>query len=314
MKLWEDLMKGLRARILGLGIVCFGLGLALTFHLIAAMNPDNNSTVMVSDHALVAALAKADNASTTKFLYGDFFWTNWAGETLTRDKFLRSLPKPPLGDERDTKVTEYTYDQVAEVRVDGGQTRILRVWVKDHSGWKLLAYHEVRLADHPPAGGGPSANDCVVPCQSVPYEPKDEAERGVFASWAGLELALTTHNTEAWEPHFPEEYVMINSKTPVPITKSDRIKAIRNPAPESNCKTLWSAGRLCQSQLAARPDARFFHFERTVVIISEDTPFVGKSQHDTRIWHPDPKSGIYQMMESWSSTIQSAPTAVPPKL
>src|ERR1700722_8001226 len=137
MKLWEDLMKGLRARILGLGIVCFGLGLALTFHLIAAMNPDNNSTVMVSDHALVAALAKADNASTTKFLYGDFFWTNWAGETLTRDKFLRSLPKPPLGDERDTKVTEYTYDQVAEVRVDGGQTRILRVGVEIHSGRKL---------------------------------------------------------------------------------------------------------------------------------------------------------------------------------
>ena len=302
------------ARIVGLGIVCIGIVLALPVGRIAAVAPDNNSAVMQADHALVAALAKPDMAATSKFLYGDFFWTSWAGETLTKAKFLKTSPKPPLGDESDSKVTEYTYDQVAEVRVDGGQTRILRVWVKDPSGWKLLAYHEVRLADHPPAAGGPSANDCVAPCQSVPYTPKDEAEKGVFASWAGLELALTTHNTEAWVPHFPEEYVMINSKTPVPITKADRIKAIQTPAPESNCKTLWSAGRLCQSQLAAEPVARFFHFGKTVVIISEDKPFVGKSQHDTRIWHPDPKTGIYQMMESWSSTIQSAPTAVPPKL
>jgi len=306
-------MTGLCARIIGLGIAFIGIGLTLPARYMAAVDPDNNSAVMQADHALVAALAKSDKAATSKFLYGDFFWTNWAGETLTKDKFLKTSPKPPLGDESDSKVTEYTYDQVAEVRVDGGQTRILRVWVKDPSGWRLLAYHEVRLADHPPARGGPSANDCVVPCQSVPYTPKDEAEKGVFASWAGLELALTTHNTEAWVPHFPDEYVMINSKTPVPITKSDRIKAIQIPAPESNCKTLWSAGRLCQSQLAAKPEARFFHFGKTVVIISEDNPFVGKSQHDTRIWHPDPKTGIYQMMESWSSTIQSAPTAVPPK-
>jgi Domain of unknown function (DUF4440) len=306
-------MKGVFARALVMFVVCVGIGITLNVRLNGAFDPDNNPTVMPADHALVEALAKADKAAVGKLFYTDFFWTNSAGETLSREQVLEALPKPPLGHESDSKVTEYTYDQVAEVRVDGGQTRILRVWIKDPSGWKLLAYHEVRLADHPPASGGPSANDCVVPCQSVPYRPKDEAEKGVFASWAGLELALTTHNTEAWVVHFPEEYIMVNSKTPVPITKSDRIKAIRNPAPESNCKTLWSAGRLCQSQLAAKPKARFFHFGKTVVIISEDKPFVGKSQHDTRIWHPDPKTGIYQMMESWSSTIQSAPTAVPPK-
>jgi hypothetical protein len=306
-------MKSSFARLLVTGIVCVGFGLAATVQLASARDPDNDSTVMQADRALVGALAKADKTAIGKLLYRDFFWTNWAGETLSKENFLTSLPKPPLGDEHESKVTEYTYDQVGEVRVDGGKTRILRVWVKDPSGWKLLAYHEVRLADHPPASGGPSANDCVVPCQSVPYTPKDEAEKGVFASWAGLELALTTHNTEAWIPHFPEEYTMINSKTPVPITKSDRIEAIRIPAPESNCKALWSAGRLCQSQLAAEPAASFFHFGKTVVIISVDKPFVGKAQHDTRIWHPDPKTGIYQMMESWSSTIQSAPTATPPK-
>ena len=306
-------MNGFFARALVMGIVCVGIGTTLNVRLDGATDPDNDPAVRQADHALVEALAKADKAAVSKLLYTDFFGTNWAGETLSKEKFLRALPKPPLGDETSAHVQEYTYDQVGEVRVDGGKTRILRVWVRDGSGWRLLAYHEVRLADHAQPRGGPSANDCNNPCGSVPYTPKDEAERGVFTSWAGLELALTTHDTKAWIPHFPEEYVMINSKTPVPITKADRIAAIKEPGPESNCKTMWSVGRLCQSQLAAEPAARFFHFGKTVVIISVDKPYVGKPQHDTRIWHPDPKTGIYQMMESWSSTIQSAPTAVPPK-
>ncbi len=305
----------MRAQFIGslvIALMFVGADFALATRLNAAVDPDNNPAVMQDDHALVNALAKKDKAEVAKLLYSEFFWTTWDGITTEKKSVLESLPTPPLGDESRSKVTEYTYNQVAEVRVDGGKTRILRVWVRDSSGWRLLAYHEVRLADHPPASGGPSANDCVPPCKSVPYQPKDEAEEGVFRSWAGLELALTTHDTKAWIPHFPEEYVMINSKTPVPITKPDRIKAILQPGPESNCKTLWSRGQLCQSQLAAEPPARFFHFGKTVVILSVDKPFVGKPQHDTRIWHPDPKTGIYQMMESWSSTIQSAPAAVPP--
>jgi hypothetical protein len=306
-------MKSSFTRVFAMSIVCIALRLAPAVQLTRAVDPDNDSSVMQADHAMVEALAKANTAAASKLVYKEFFWTSWAGETFSKGKLLESLPKPPLGDESDSKVTEYTYGQVAEVRVDGGQTRILRVWVKDPEGWRLLAYHEVRLADHPPASGGPSANECVLPCQTVPYTPKDDAEKGVFTSWAGLELALTTHNTEAWIPHFPEEYIMINSKTPVPITKADRIKTIKKPSPESNCKTLWSIGQLCQSQLAAEPPAHFFHFGKTVVIISVDKPFVGKPQHDTRIWHPDAKTGIYRMMESWSSTIESAPAAVPPK-
>ena len=306
-------MKASFVRALILGMACVGGGFVLNALPLGAVDPDNNLAVMQSDRALVQALTKGDTAAAGKLLYSDFFWTTWDGITSGRQKVLESLPKPPLGDETNAKVTEYTYNQVGEVRVDGGKTRILRVWVKDGSRWLLLAYHEVRLGSYPVASGGPSANDCVAPCQSVPSTPKNDAEKGVFASWAGLELALTTHNTEAWIPHFPEEYVMINSKTPVPITKADRIKAIREPGPESHCKTLWSAGQLCQSQLAAEPPARFFHFGKTVVIISKDKPYVGKPQHDTRIWHPDPKTGTYQMMESWSSTIESAPEAVPPK-
>jgi hypothetical protein len=46
------------------------------------------------------------------------------------------------------------------------------------------------------------------------------------------------------------------------------------------------------------------------VIISRNKPYIGKPELSTRIWHLD-REGIWQMMESWDTEIQSAPAAVP---
>jgi hypothetical protein len=188
---------------------------------------------------------------------------------------------------------------------------ILRVWVKRPAGWRLLHYHEVALAEHAGASAL-SANDCEGVCGDVPYPPKDDAERGIRASWAGLELALTDHDTKAWSPHFPEEYLMATSGATSPIYKADRIATISKPgsARVTHCRPQWVAGKLCESQLAAEPAARFFHFGDSVVIISRNKPYYGKPELSTRIWHVD-KEGIWQMMESWDTEIQSAPAVLP---
>jgi hypothetical protein len=224
---------------------------------------------------------------------------------------LGDLPKPPLGNESGIAVTEYTYGQVGEVRVARGKMYILRVWVKRPAGWKILHYHEVALAEHAGASAL-SANDCEKPCKDVPYPPKDDAEKGIRTSWAGLELALTDHDTKAWSPHFPEEYLMATSGATGPITKADRIATISKPgaARVTLCRPQWVAGKLCESQMAAMPPAKFFHFGDSVVIISRNTPYIGKPELSTRIWHVD-HEGVWQMMESWDTEIQSAPAAVP---
>ena len=151
---------------------------------------------------------------------------------------------------------------------------VLRVWVKRPAGWRILHYHEVVLAGHP-AASALSANDCENPCKDVPYTPKDDAEKGIRTSWAGLELALTDHDTKAWTPHFPEEYLMATSGATGPITKADRIATISKPggARVTLCRPMWVAGKLCESQLALEPPAKFFHFGDTVVIISRNKPY-----------------------------------------
>ena len=292
-------------------IVCAGMAASLGVQPVAAADVKDDPSVLQADHALVAALGKADKAAAEKFLDADFMWTNSAGETLSRVKVLGQLPKPPLGDESGIQVTEYTYGQVGEIRVASGKMYVLRVWVKRPTGWRILHYHEVILASHP-ATSALSANDCEKPCKDVPYPPKDDAEKGIRTSWAGLELALTDHDTKAWSPHFPEEYLMATSGATGPITKADRIATISKPGGPrvTLCRPNWVAGKLCESQMVAEPPAKFFHFGDTVVIISRNKPYIGKPELSTRIWHVD-HDGIWQMMESWDTDIQSLPAVVP---
>ncbi len=307
----ECAMRRFLTNALVTGIVCAGMAFSMAVQPVAAADTKDDPNVLQADHALVAALGKADKAAADKFLDADFVWTNSAGETLSRAKVLSGLPKPPLGDESGLQVTEYTYGQVGEVRVGRGKMQVLRVWVKRPAGWRILHYHEVALAEHAGASAL-SANDCNVPCKDVPYPPKDDAEKGIRASWAGLELALTDHDTKAWTPHFPDEYMMATSGATNPITKADRIATISKPgsARVTLCRPLWVAGNLCESQLAAVPPAKFFHFGDSVVIISRNKPYIGKPELSTRIWHVD-REGIWQMMESWDTEIQSEPAAVP---
>jgi len=304
-------MKRFITNAFGRGLVCICMAAALQIRPMAAADSKDDPSVLQADHALVGALGKADKAAAEKLLDADFMWTNSAGETMSRAKVLGELHKPPLGDESGIQVTEYTYGQVGEVRVASGKMYVLRVWVKRPAGWRILHYHEVALAEHAGASAL-SANDCENPCKDVPYAPKDDAEKGIRGSWAGLELALTDHDTKAWSPHFPDEYLMATSGATGPITKADRIATISKPKTGrvTLCRPMWVAGELCESQLAAEPPAKFFHFGDTVVIISRNKPYIGKPELSTRIWHLD-HEGIWQMMESWDTEIQSAPAAVP---
>jgi hypothetical protein len=304
-------MNRFRAELLGFVILCFGVAMFLAARPARAADTKDDPAVLQADHSLVGALVKADKAEAAKSFDAAFMWTNSAGETLSRQKVSAALPKPPLGDESRLAVIEYTYGQVAEIRVGKGKMQVLRVWVKRPDGWKILHYHAVELADHP-AASALSANDCDAPCKDVPYPPKDDAERGIRKSWAGLELALTDHDVKAWSPHFPEEYMMATSGATGPIFKADRIAAISKPTAGrvTLCRPLWVEGKLCESQLAAEPAAKFFHFGDSVVIISRNKPYVGKPELSTRIWHLD-REGVWQMMESWDTEIQSLPAAVP---
>ena len=81
-------MRRFLRKVLVIGIAYAGMAGALQIRPIAAADSKDDPSVLQADHALVAALGKADKAAAEKLLDADFMWTNSAGETLSRAKVL----------------------------------------------------------------------------------------------------------------------------------------------------------------------------------------------------------------------------------
>jgi Domain of unknown function (DUF4440) len=244
-----------------------------------------------ADHAFMQALGTSDKAAVAPLLDPALIWTDWEGKTQDRTQVLEHLPASTVSD---AGSKSYTYDQVVTVRTDSGKLHVLRVWVKRPSGWRLLIYHEVKQAEKAGATA-PPVKECINPCQTVPYQPKNDAEAGVIKSWQALETAVTAGDGQAWAPHFADEFVVIGSGATDPVTKEGRI-AILNSQKQAGTNG---------APAGLAPDhTRMFTIGDTVVMNCQTLPHRGKPAHITRVWIK--RGGMWRMTVSFQTTIQAA--------
>lgn len=283
-------MKFHRSGALILAAICFSLFFISTANHSPAAEVDQ--AVLQADRAFLEAVRKADTAKLTTLLDRDFTWCDANGQTLSSAEVLRSIPKDSLGDGSGVEVTERTYGQVAAVTVSRGKIHVLRFWVLRPSGWRLLVYHEVKQLDQPSSSPGSGVKDCENPCKSVPFEPANDAERAIIASWQALETAVTAHDSAGWAPHIAEEFIIVGSNSDHPNTKPDRIAILDK-----------------QKQLgvgsAPTPlvSAKMFDFGDSVVMTCLHQPHTGKPIHVSRLWIK--RDGQWVMAISFQTTIQA---------
>jgi hypothetical protein len=265
---------------------------------IPAAAASGDRAVLQADQAFTRALAKPDQAAAGKLLDEDFTWTDSAGEIHSRTSVLAHLPTPPLGGETGAQVTERTYGLVGTIQVSTGKEHILRIWVKRPAGWRVLIYHEVKQAAEA-ARPGPATNECINPCKTVPYTPKNNDEAAVIKSWSQLETAVVNHDPQVWSSHFLDEFVLISSNGPSVATKADRLATLSKPG------------------IGPAPpglvEGRMFDFPsdkpETIVMVSTAQGYSGKPVHISRVWVK--RDGSWRMALSYQTTIQSAPDVVP---
>jgi hypothetical protein len=256
----------------------------------AAAPADNDAAVAQADQAFVAAVGSGNKAALGKLLDAQFLWTDVDGKTLPRAAVLQDLPTALIAAGGNAQMTAHTYGDVAVVRVDDGLAHVLRVWVKRPAGWKAMVYQEVRsLAAPPTATPGPGA-DCDNPCRNVLYEPKNEAERGVIASYMGLESASVAHNAPQWGPHVAEEFVAASSYSNKLLFKKERMEELSKSQ---------------MSGLAPTPvvTMRLVDFGDTEVMLSKQQPVKGKPLHITRVWTK--KDGAWVILVAFQTAIQA---------
>jgi hypothetical protein len=254
---------------------------------------EGDTSVMQVDRAFVQAAAKGDAAALGKMVDAEFTWTDVEGKTLTAEEVLRVVPKDALGDESGLEVSERTYGQVGAVNVSRGKVNILRLWVQRPGGWRLLVYHEVKQLEQPSTSAGSGVNECENPCKMVPFQPANEAEQAIIASWQALETGVTAHDADAWAPHIADEFVQISSNSDHVISKAGRIETL-------NKQKASGVG----SAPAPLVSAKMFDFGDAVIMTCLHQPYSGKPIHVSRLWIK--RDGKWIMSISYQTTIQAA--------
>jgi hypothetical protein len=227
-----------------------------------------------------------------KFLDKDFTWTDADATTLSANEVAHVLPKPALGDESGVDVTERTYGEVSSVSASRGKIHVIRFWVKRPEGWKLLVYHEVKQMEQPPTSPGSGVKECENPCKHVPYEPANDSERAIIASWQALETGVTGHDASAWAPHIADEFVQISSNSDHPINKSGRMETL-------NKQKASGVG----SAPAPLVSAKMYDFGDSIIMTGLHQPYSGKSIHVSRLWIK--RDGQWVMAISYQTAIQA---------
>ena len=253
---------------------------------------ENDPAVLTLDRQFVKAAASGESGSVAKFLDKDLTWTDTQGATVSTTDIAHALPKLALGHETSAEVTERTYGDVGAVNASQGKVHVLRLWVKRADGWKLLVYHEVEQLDQPSTSAGSGVKECENPCKTVPYQPANQAERDIIASWQALETGVTAHDAAAWAPHIADEFIQISSNSDHVISKAGRMETLNKQK---------------QSGVGSAPtplvSAKMFDFGDAVIMTCLHQPYSGKPIHVSRLWIQ--RDGKWIMAISYQTTIQA---------
>lgn len=259
---------------------------------LAAAAAADDAGVAQADQAFTTAITKGDRAAVNKLLDAKFEWTDVDGKTSSGPKGLQEMPKLLTTGGGGAQVTSHTYGDLATVRVDDGLAHVLRVWVKRPAGWKLMVYQEVRSLAAPPTTTPGTGKDCSNPCRDVLYQPKNDVERGVIASYMGLETASVGHDAPNWGPHVADEFVAASSYSNKLLMKEERMAELAKSQ---------------MSGLAPTPvvTMKLSDFGDTVLMQSKQQPDKGKPLQITRVWTK--RDGKWVIVLAFQTAIQSEP-------
>jgi Domain of unknown function (DUF4440) len=257
----------------------------------SSVQGDATSTqIAAADQSFVDAVTQKDSAKLAKLLHDDFSWTNSKGKTLRKSEVLANVPVSADAATQERQVRIFASDS-GGVLTQRLQSYTFRVWLKQGSVWRILLYQEVnQLASAPIPREGKS--ECDNPCKTLPYEPKNDTERAVIASWQALESAVTAHDSATWAKHVADDFTQITSNSARPLDKTARMKIIDEQ-------------RVSGAGSAPPPLARadFDDLGATVVMRCVNHPPNGKEIYVTRVWVE--RNGVWLLSFSFQTTVQA---------
>lgn len=277
-----------------LSILCTSIMYAVTSTQSAATGVDGQA-LLRANRSLEQALQKRDPLGVERLLDSEVTWVSPEGVIQTKSEVLAEIPRPVVVSSDDDRATEHTYGQVAVVQMHGGQTHVLRVWVRRSSGWRVLHVGEITQPAKPDVSGPGIETPCINPCTIVPFKPTSATEQAVVTSWQQMEMGAYGHSGAEWGAHAADEFQVISSWSNKPQTKADRVAAydkLRENGVHANTVSplVW---------------AHMWDFGDTIFMLAEHIRYGGKPDVASRVWVK--RDSHWLLAVSYHTTIKAMP-------
>jgi hypothetical protein len=285
---------------LALGALCIGaLGAVANPSTISA--GDEEALLQVDRAAFGPAAASATLSD--ELLEANFTWTDSLGNVRSRLEILQALgvgkdlptqASDGAGDgaaSPEPVTTAHVYSQVGVIQENRGKLYVLRVWIKRAAGWRLLVYHAVSTGARAPAEA--DRPECENPCNTVPFEPRNEDEREVIRAYQSVERAVTARDSAVWAAHIADDFFAVTSNSDRPLDKTTRMAGLDNQ----------KVAGIAPFPLVS---ARMLEFGDAMVMASLQQPPRGLPLRVTRIWFK--RNEVWLEAYSYQTTIQSGPS------
>jgi len=282
--------------VLAIGALCAGAlaGVAIKI----ASSPDDQQALLQADLAAFRSGTSA-GALDGKFLDPNFTWTDSSGNTRNKPEIMediksgKGLPTEAGRASEGGKiimsaVSAHPYGRIGVVQTTSGNLYTLHVWVKGGAGWQLLIYQAVSIGA--PASAEPGNGACQNPCNTVPFQPRNEDERQVIHAYQAVERAVAAHDSGAWGAHIADEFFAVTSNSDRPLDKAARMAGLDNQ----------KTGGIAPFPLVS---AQMVEFGDAMVMISRQQPEGGLPLHVTRVWFK--RNGAWLEAYSYQTTIQA---------
>jgi hypothetical protein len=293
-------MKRFITCLLATGFV-FGAGLAAQKSR-AIATADEEQAILEADHALAAALKKADKIAAAALLDESFEWTDREGKTRTKTEALENLAALATDGEGDTDVKTQFHGQLEIIFGFHRNARFARIWVKRAAGWQAFVYLETPVpkqaatAAGPPTGSG-APGDCENPCRTLPYQPATAADKAVLAEWQKTKIDEWHPDAEDWATHIAEEFLIINNNSE--RNKAERVAIARK---QQDAGVGVPGDPVVSMSMS--------DFGNAVVMISRHVPYRGgKPYYNARVFVN--RNGHWPIAWSQQTTIQAAAAVAP---
>jgi ketosteroid isomerase-like protein len=264
------------------------LALALLLFGVVPLRAADSTTLLQVDQAFVYALAQKDAATAASFLSSDFAWIDSMGKRYSRAQVLESVPGVVNAD---VEPQARVYGDAAVVRANRGKVNVLRVWVKEAPGWRVLLYQEVTQVEKSEPAGGATSGDCVNPCKEIPYQPQTASEKAAIASWQGVMKAMAENDADAYAPLIADEFTATDTYHDRPYTKADRLAQI--------AKQKQSGAHNAPPEMIS---GEMFDFGETALMIAREQRRGAKAYFNSRMWVK--RDGRWQMLFSFNTRIE----------